>query len=62
MITDYVNWQSEITLPDSFFEPDARVQIERMELEDYLRKSVDYGPQGTVPVLYADLLHVKRSD
>jgi hypothetical protein len=62
MITDYVNWQSEITLPDSFFEPDAGVQIERMELEDYLRKSVDYGPQGTVPVLYADLLHVKRSD
>ena len=62
MVTDYVNWQSEIALPDSFFEPDAGVEIQRMELAEYLRKSVDRGPQGTVPVLYADLLHSKQDN
>lgn len=61
MITDYVNWQSELPLPDSFFEPDAGVEIQRVELADYLRRSVDEGPQGTVPVLYADLLHAKQN-
>jgi hypothetical protein len=62
LITDYVNWQSEITLPDAFFEPDPGVELQRMELADYLKKSVDLGPQGTVPVLYADLLHSKRDE
>ena len=61
MVTDYVNWQSEILLPDGFFEPDAGIEIQRMELADYLRRSVDQGPQGTVPVLYADLLHAKQN-
>ena len=62
LVTDYVNWQSEITLPDAFFEPEPGVEIQRMELAEYLKKSVDLGPQGTVPVLYADLLHTKRDE
>ena len=60
--TDYVNWQSALAIPDSFFEPEPGVQIERLELEQYIRRTVDEGPVGAVPVLYADLLHTKHEE
>lgn len=60
--TDYVNWQSALPIPDAFFEPDAGIQIERMELEQYIERSVAEGPIGAVPVLYADLLHAKHEE
>jgi hypothetical protein len=60
--TDYVNWQRALAMPDAFFEPDASVQLERMELEEYIRRNVEFGPQGYVPVLYSDLLHAKHEE
>jgi hypothetical protein len=62
MVTDYVNWQSGIDLPDRFFDPEASVTMTRMTLAEYLTKSVNEGPQGPVPVLYADLLHAKKTE
>ncbi len=61
-MTDYVNWQSAIAIPDSFFEVDSSIKIERLELDDYIRRNVQEGPQGDVPVLYADLLHAKHDE
>jgi hypothetical protein len=60
--TDYVNWQSAIPIPDSFFEPEADVQLERLELEQYIKRTLSEGPVGAVPVLYADLLHAKHDE
>jgi hypothetical protein len=61
-ITDYVNWQSALPIPDSFFEPEPGVQIEKLELEQYIKRSIEEGPVGAVPVLYADLLHGKHEE
>jgi hypothetical protein len=60
--TDYLNWQSALAIPDAFFEPDSDVQIERIELDAYLNRTVHQGPVGAVPVLYADLLHGKHEE
>lgn len=54
---NYVNWTRELLIPDAFFEPDPRWQIERYEYEDYA-KAAATGPFG-VPVLYGELLHGK---
>jgi hypothetical protein len=61
-MTDYINWQSAIAIPDSFFDVDSGIQIERLELDDYIQRNVKQGPQGDVPVLYADLLHAKHDE
>jgi hypothetical protein len=58
--TDYVNWQSHMAIPDAFFEPDPDVKLERLELEQYIKRTLSEGPVGAVPVLYADLLHAKH--
>jgi outer membrane lipoprotein-sorting protein len=55
--TDYLNWLSGVPLPDDFFEPEKEIHFERYSLEDYVRRTVNEGPVGPVPVLYADLLH-----
>ena len=60
--TDYINWRSFLFIPDTFFEPDPGVDFERIDFEEYARRSASTGPVGSVPVLYSDLLHVKRSE
>ncbi len=60
--TDYVNWQSALIIPDAFFDVEPDVQIERLELEQYIKRTLNEGPVGAVPVLYADLLHAKHDD
>jgi outer membrane lipoprotein-sorting protein len=60
--TDYVNWQSGLRIPDSFFEPEQRVALERVELEEYFARTLKEGPVGPVPVLYARLLSVRRDE
>jgi len=59
-VTDYVNWQSALFIPDSFFEPDPSIELERIELEDYVKRTVQKGSVGPVPVLYTNLLTVKK--
>jgi outer membrane lipoprotein-sorting protein len=54
--TEFVDWTRELELPDAFFEPDPRVRLERIEYEDYVRRSRQ-GPVGPAPPLYGELLH-----
>jgi hypothetical protein len=56
IVTDYVDWLSEIELPPAFFEPDPRIQFERIEYDEYVQRS-SQGPVGPAPVLFGDLLH-----
>lgn len=60
--TDYLNWLSQLAIPDAWFQPDATAQLEQLTLEEYLTRTSDRGPVGPVPVLYLDLLHVKRDE
>ena len=56
--TDYIDWISDQPLPDAFFEPDPRIQLETIEYADYVKRSAE-GPVGPAPVLFAPLLHGK---
>jgi hypothetical protein len=56
VVTNYLDWLSQIELPPPFFEPDPRVQLERLEYDEYLQRSAQ-GPVGPAPVLFGDLLH-----
>lgn len=56
IVTDYVDWLSELDLPPAFFEPDPRIQVERLEYDEYVQRSAQ-GPLGPAPVLFGDLLH-----
>jgi hypothetical protein len=60
--TEYVVWDASLAISDSFFDPDPAVEFERLEFEEYLRRSVESGPVGPVPVLYSDLLLVRKSE
>lgn len=56
IVTDYVDWLSEMELPPAFFEPDPRIQFERIEYDEYVERTAK-GPVGPAPVLFGDLLH-----
>lgn len=56
IVTDYVDWLSALDLPPAFFEPDPRVQIERLEYDQYRQRTAE-GRVGPAPVLFSDLLH-----
>jgi len=56
VVTDYFEWLSEMDLPPAFFEPDPRVQLERLEYDEYVQRA-SQGPLGPAPVLFGDLLH-----
>lgn len=57
----YLNWSRELDLPDRFFEPDPRLDLQRLTYQDYL-KAAAKGPVGPVPVLYGHLLHGPRPE
>jgi hypothetical protein len=56
IVTDYVDWLSAIELPAAFFDPDPRIQLERLEYDEYVQRATQ-GPVGPAPVLFGDLLH-----
>jgi hypothetical protein len=60
--TDWLDWLSGFAVPDDFFLPEPRIQLERMELEEYFQRTLAEGPVGPVPVLYTPLLHVRKTD
>jgi len=60
--TEYVVWDASLEIPDAFFEPDPSVELERLEFEEYLRRSAESGSAGVAPVFYADLLHARKSE
>jgi hypothetical protein len=52
----YLDWAQGFQASDSFFAPDPRLELERIEYDAYLERSrrTQLGP---APVLYRDLLH-----
>lgn len=54
--TDFLDWSRELELPDDFFEPDPRVRLERLEYDEYVKRTAA-GPVGPAPALYGELLH-----
>lgn len=56
--TDYLDWISNPSLADAFFEPDPRIPLETIEYEEYLKRS-GTAPVGPAPVLFSPLLHGK---
>jgi hypothetical protein len=59
-VTDYVNWQSDLEIPDAFFAPDARAALTEMDYTEYLRRSAKEGTVGPVPVFYTHLLFKQK--
>ena len=57
--TDYLNWQSGLSMPIGFFEPPPNITLERLEFAEYLKRTQEVGPVGPVPILYANLLHIR---
>jgi hypothetical protein len=58
--TDYVNWQSELAIPDSFFAPEPRATLSELDYTEYLRRSSAEGTVGPVPVFYTHMLFKKK--
>jgi len=56
---DYQNWIFDLEMPDRFFEAPGGIQLETLEYDVYMKKSLE-GPVSRVPVLYPDLLHGER--
>ncbi len=50
----FFNWSSDVSIPDSFFEPDPRWKLEHMTAAEYLERSKS-GPVGSVPIVFGDL-------
>jgi hypothetical protein len=59
--TDYLNWQSDLQIPDAFFVPDSNAKLTEMDYTEYLHRSSTEGTVGPVPVLYTHMLF-KRKD
>ena len=55
--TDYIDWIADLELSDPFFEPDPRVELERVEYADYVTRSQSGSIVGPAPVLFSNLLH-----
>ena len=58
--TEFLSWLSGLEISDSFFVPEPGVDLETWELSDWVKQTSRRGPQGPVPILYADLLHGRR--
>jgi len=59
---DYLNWQSDLFIPDHFFTPDANARLTEMDYGEYLRRTTEEGSVGPVPVFYLNLLYVKQGE
>jgi len=53
---DYTSWLQNPLIPDSFFAPDERIDLEKFSYGEYRSRSLQ-GPVGPAPVLYRHLLH-----
>ena len=56
--TDYVQWASGLDLPDRFFLPDPRFEVQELGYDDYVKRSGE--GEMLVPVLHANLLHGEK--
>jgi hypothetical protein len=55
-VTRYLDWTSDLPLPDEFFEPDPAVTLEQLSYDDYVRRASDERI-GPAPPFFRDLLH-----
>jgi hypothetical protein len=52
----YIDWLYGFSVPDPFFQPDPRVELEHVDYQDYLDRSRKQ-PVGPAPVFFRELLH-----
>ena len=52
----YIDWATGIPIPDQFFQPDPRIELEYVPYEDYLKRA-RRELVGPAPPFYSDLLH-----
>jgi hypothetical protein len=53
----HFTWARDLPIPDSFFEPDPRIQLERVGYDEYMRRVQAGEKVGPVPVIHGVLLH-----
>lgn len=55
----FFNWETDLAIPDAFFEPDPRTKLDRMTAAEYLDRATK-GPVGPIPVLHDELVFGPR--
>jgi hypothetical protein len=58
----YISWARDIELPDRFFEPDPRIEFERLTYQEYMDRSAEGGQVTPIPILFSELLHGTRPE
>lgn len=56
MQSRYLEWSREIEVPDAFFDAPANAQLERLDYQEYVRRSPNE-QLGPAPPFHAELLH-----
>jgi hypothetical protein len=54
---EYVDWASGLAITAAFFEPEPGNQLERLELDEYIEKTLAKDSAVALPILYPELLH-----
>ena len=54
--TDYLDWLTGLEIPDEFFIPEPRIELNSYTFTEYDQFTSKLGGVGPVPVLYMDLL------
>lgn len=57
-VTRYLDWSRDMPVPDAFFEPDPRVQLEHIDYQSYLSRA-SKEQIGPAPPFFRELLHGK---
>ena len=55
----YISWTQDLELPDRFFQPDPRIELDRMTYDEYLKRAAT---ELLLPILYGSLLHGPRPE
>ena len=55
----YIAWTQDLELPERFFQPDPRIELDRMTYDEYLKRAAN---ELLLPILYGSLLHGPRPE
>ena len=58
---NWMDWLPGLVIPDSFFEPDARIELQRFESYEAFVAQLREGPVPPAPPLYNYLIHLQEA-